>query len=230
MWSDAMTLVIGTTVKWLIFTGLLWIMIKIQKLNYNFFGLLASSAAASLIGLIPYAGPYLAQAVLVFCLWKCTGADIMPDVIFTTSIARALMFCINLWVLGALMGDLRPDLAAARELDAPAKEMNADAEDDDDDESGELANRTNRSKALPAGKESKARPAIKGLVFKGVSLRSAQPLAMFAVGGRVYTVAAGEAVMVQISQTNLPIRCEQITRDSVVLTIGGGETLTLEVQ
>src|SRR5262245_7860855 len=104
-------LVIGTAIRWLVYTALLWIMIKIQKLNYNTAGLFASSLAAVLVSFIPYGGSYLSYVVLVICLWKCTGADIAPDIIFTVAIAGALMFCFNLWVIGMLMGSLRPDLA-----------------------------------------------------------------------------------------------------------------------
>ena len=42
-------LLIATAIKWLVYTALLWFMIKIQKLNYNVFGLLGSSLAAVLL-------------------------------------------------------------------------------------------------------------------------------------------------------------------------------------
>src|SRR5688572_6679136 len=96
-----LVLAIEGVVRWFIYTALLWIMIKIQKLNYNFFGLMAVSAGAIAVSYIPWAGPYLAYPVLVFGLWKVTGADIVPDVVFTVAITRALMFCVNLFLLGA---------------------------------------------------------------------------------------------------------------------------------
>src|SRR5258706_3411534 len=85
-----------TLMKWLVYTGLLWGMIKVQKLNYNLLGLFGSSLAATLVEFIPIVGPYLGYVVLVVCLWKCTQADIFPDVLFTVGIAGALMSCVNL--------------------------------------------------------------------------------------------------------------------------------------
>jgi hypothetical protein len=42
----------------------LWIMIKLQSLNYNFLGLLGSAALASGLDMIPYFGHLLAVPVL----------------------------------------------------------------------------------------------------------------------------------------------------------------------
>ncbi len=229
----------GAAVKWVIYTALLWFMIKIQKLHYHLPGLLASSAISILISFIPYAGPYLGHAVLLFCLWKCTGADFVPDILFTTSIAGALMFCVNLFVIGSLMGNLRPDLAAARETESPGTEMNVDVpEDDDDIEPAESPEPLKSTKTVAPAKPNKA-PASAGqpqgqslarqFTLKGVSLHSAQPLAMFAAGGRVYSLGTGESVMVQLAETSVPIRCEAITRDSVVLTTRSGEKIALDV-
>jgi hypothetical protein len=129
-------MLVGGIVHWVIYTALLWIMIKIQKLNYNFLGLIGSSALASAIDYVPVVGPYVAAAVLVLCLWKVTGAEIAPDIMFTVSIAGALMFCANLFILGALMGELhfagyksvsKGNAANGIEL------ADADAMDDDDD-------------------------------------------------------------------------------------------------
>jgi len=92
--------------KWVVYTALLWIMIQLQKMQYNWLGLLGSSALATALGFIPVVGPYIGWAALVLCLWKVTHADIAPDVLFTVSIAGALMFCVNLFVIGALMGNL----------------------------------------------------------------------------------------------------------------------------
>jgi len=154
-------LLIATAIKWLVYTALLWFMIKIQKLNYNVFGLLGSSLAAVLINHIPFVGCYLSYVVLVICLWKCTGADIVPDVVYTVAIAGALMFCFNLWVIGMLMGSIRPDFA---HHDGPAPNAMVDdnaageseeAEDASDDESEAAPNQarsTGSGQASPVAK------------------------------------------------------------------------------
>lgn len=121
---------------WLVYTALLWMMIKLQNLNYNLLGLLGSSLLASALDYIPVVGCYIGWAALVICLWKCTGADIAPDVLFTVGVAGALMFCVNLFVIGWLMGNLSvisPSLADYGPGDST--EMSAAIDDDDDDDS-----------------------------------------------------------------------------------------------
>jgi outer membrane biosynthesis protein TonB len=108
-----------------ILLGLLWGMIKIQKLDqkfeYNFLGLLGSAALATGLDQIlemtlgRFIGVYLASfistpivgAVLLLCLKKVTHAPYV-DVLFTAAISYALLFGVNLFILGSLMGDLRP--------------------------------------------------------------------------------------------------------------------------
>ena len=41
-------------VKWLVFTGLLWIAIRIQKMPYNLLGLFGSSLLATLVACIAF--------------------------------------------------------------------------------------------------------------------------------------------------------------------------------
>lgn len=128
-------LVVIGLAKWLIYTGLLWGMLRVQGLNYNWPGLLGSSFAATALGYIPIVGPYVGWAVLVLCLWKMTHADIAPDVLFTVTIAGALMFCVNLFAIGWLMGNLNvvaPGMAAMRH--SPLDEQ----VDDDDDVADEM--------------------------------------------------------------------------------------------
>ena len=108
-----------------ILLGLLWGMIKIQKLDqrfeYNFLGLLGSAALATGLDQIlqmtlgHFIGIYLASyistpivvTVLLLCLKKVTHAPYV-DVVFTVAISYALLFGVNLFILESLMGDLRP--------------------------------------------------------------------------------------------------------------------------
>ncbi len=108
-----------------ILLGLLWGMIKIQKLDqrfeYNFLGLLGSAALATGLDQIlqltvgRFLGIYFASyittpivvTVLLLCLKKVTQAPYV-DVVFTVAISYALLFGVNLFILGSLMGDLRP--------------------------------------------------------------------------------------------------------------------------
>src|SRR6266404_7214732 len=85
----------------------LWIMLKLQKLEYNVPGLFGAAAVASALDMIPYAGHPLAVGVLLFTMTKVTRSEYV-DVAFTVFVGYALMFGMNLFPLGAVVGDLRP--------------------------------------------------------------------------------------------------------------------------
>jgi hypothetical protein len=212
---------IGMTVQWLVYTALLWFMIKIQGLNYNLAGLLGSSLLATLIGQIPLIGPILGWAVLVVCLWKCTGADIAPDVLCTVSIAGALMFCFNLFLLGSLMGELRPDLMVAS-----AQESAIPEEDEENDEADSPAR--GPSARVPTPEKSFA-AAPRELVLKGITVRPSGSMAMVFDGGRLHTISKGEAFLAHTTEGRIKLRCEEITDAGVVLATGNGQKIKLTV-
>lgn len=227
--------VVITAAKWLVYTGLLWGMIRIQKLNYNIWGLFGSSLAAILVGFIPFVGSYLSYAVLVFCLWKCTGADIVPDVVFTVAIAGALMFCVNLWVIGALMGSLRPDLSAhARHGTDKAHPTGADDLTDEDDHGATTAKPAAVRTTTASTNASRANAAVPStnapvLVLKSVTFSPVRPFVMISDGTRAYTVGKGETFTATLSQGRVTLRCEEITRDSAVVKPPQGEAIVLHL-
>src|SRR5882724_8620460 len=92
----------------------LWIMLKLQKLEYNVPGLLGAAALASALDMIPYAGHALSISVLLFTMTKVTRSEYV-DVLFTVAVGYALMFGMNLFLLGVLMGDLRPSAKPDKE-------------------------------------------------------------------------------------------------------------------
>jgi hypothetical protein len=212
-------LILGNIVAWLVFTALLWVMIKIQKLNYNALGLFASSAAATLTSLIPVVGPYLGYVVLVLCLWKCTGANIIPDITFTAVIASALMFCINLFVIGTLMGNLRPDLSKLHGI----KPVHA------------TERRAASSSNAPAPPSPPSRGEYKTSVrqnefsLKGISLGTSQKLAMVRYGAQIFTLSEGETCVVKTPDGPVSLRCDKIETSSVHLILNDEEQLELHL-
>ncbi len=214
---------IVTFVKWMVYTGLLWGMIRVQNLNYNVAGLFASSLAATLVAMVPFVGGYLAYAVIVLCLWKCTGAEIVPDVIFTVCIAGALMFCFNLFAVGAVMGKLRPDLASdtqSEELwDGFVDASDDDGSSDDKEKTRPVANKTADRSGEPHG-----------LVHKGVTVNTARHSAMIFDGKRTQTVFAKEAFAADFRNGRARFTCEHITRHGVVLATADGEHLLLHLK
>jgi len=219
---------IGAFVQWVVYTVLLWFMLKIQKLNYNVLGLLGSSALATLIGLIPVVGTYLGWAALVICLWKVTGADIAPDVLFTVGIAGALMFCFNLFLLGTMMGEIRPDLVlkARESVDSENRDVHEEGDDEPDD--------------APSGKRSLSSPAMvrneatvsspNGIVLKGVALKASSAMAMIHDGARLHTLGTGEVFIVHSPQGRMKYRCLEITDAAVLVSDEQGEKFRLQVK
>ena len=228
MISEIASVAVMTVMKWMVYTGLLWGLIKVQKLNYNVLGLLGSSLAATLVGLIPVVGPYLASVVLVVCLWKCTGAEIYPDVVFTVGIAGALMFCVNLWAFGALMGTLRSDLA-----------VSARGERDADTSAGTgPGKKSNEVLAAASAVKPAAAPVdtvvvvqtnLNVLTLKGISFNATQPSVMIFDGSRLHSVGAGEVFTATLPQGRTKLRCETITRTFVVLKTEQGEPITVSL-
>jgi len=121
-------------IQTVVLLGLLWGMIKIQKLDqrfaYNFLGLLGTAALTTGLDQIlqltvgRFIGIYFASyistpivcTVLLLCLKKVTQAPYV-DVLFTAFISYALLFGVNLFILGSLMGELRPSARNSEEFE-----------------------------------------------------------------------------------------------------------------
>lgn len=239
--------VLGFAIKWFVYTALLWVMIKIQKLNFNPVGLFVSAAAALLVEFIPFGGAYLSYVVLVIGLWKSTNADIVPDCVFTVCIAGALMFCFNLWVIGLLLGPLRPDLAKSA-----AKGADKEMVDDEEEAGGEpaedapaarpakpssrpalVASNSVRVAArpvtgAPAGPSAPPEPDFSFLIPKGVSF-GATPSALISDGTKVYTVSRGDWFTVVSPQGRAKFHCEDINKSQIVLKSADGQVLNLKL-
>ena len=223
MFSDILAYGVEGFVRFVLYTIILWIMIKIQKFNYNWAGLLLVSGASIAISYVPWAGAYLAYPVLVFGLHTVTRASIAPDIIFTVAITRAVMFCINLFLIGALMGDLRPDLSASARADEDAEEEVESADTDETAEEGSSTPATTNAFAFVASSHPKA----KDLTLRGISINSSKALAIVSTGRNYHTITTGECFS---AQSGARVRCEEITKSFVLLTIDGTDQIRLRMQ
>jgi len=232
----------------------LWIMIKILKLDYTFLGLLGSAAFVSALNKIlgavigHFAGTELASyistpivvAVLLLCIAKVTHGEPV-DVLFTVAVGYALWFCMNLWLIGTLMGDLSPSTRFAKEEVVEA-EREAEYQAAMTNQPVPQTQATNKAmgKTAPAGKSpgkndstnsAKLTPAelaketIKSFSLKGI-ISAGEPSAMIYSGVKTYTVFRGDSVSMETANGNVTVRCEKLDKDRVVLSIAG-EQVTL---
>lgn len=102
-----LTLLIGWAIRTVVLMVVLWIMIKLQKLDSFFLGLLGSAALGAALDMVPYFGHYLAVPVLYLCIWKVTQAAYI-DAVFTVAVGYALMFAMQVFLLTALLPPIHP--------------------------------------------------------------------------------------------------------------------------
>jgi len=224
--------ILAYSIRFLISTGFLllalWLMVKIQKFQYNFPGLLGAAALAGGLDMIPYIGHYLALPALYLCLIKVTRED-MTGVVFTAGISYALVFVMNLFLIGSLMGDLRPSFLQARERETIAQEATEENETDSETSKSAASNQTANApqsvSASVAPDKAQAAPqpnqAPAGLTLKGIIKSSKNPMAMISSGGKTYTIAIGESIPLDSPAGKAKATLETVEDSSVVVNIAG---------
>jgi hypothetical protein len=197
--------VAGAGAETVVLTGLLWIVLRVQKRACAVWKLLICALAFASVSWIPWVGLPLGYAVLVVTVWKFTKADLVPDVLFTMAIVRALMFCFNLFVLGWAMGDLRE--VRARTADLATNTVAA----------------SSAATAGPAKGDGRvsALLAENNVVLAGVTGTPRQRLALIRAAGKGITLAPGEAADVKLSGRFTRVKCLEIRADSVTIEIDG---------
>jgi hypothetical protein len=231
----------------------LWIMIKLQKLNYTFLGLLGTAALTSALDVIlrlilnPWLGIFLAPyvsrpivvVVLFLCIKKLTEADPV-DVAFTIVVGYAVYFCLNLWLLGALMPSASPAEEDTRPaaLDAEYQPAKTNRPVMPPPTTKKVA--TNavtpakvpekiRTAAISNG-PAPANPAtktVKGFSLKGI-ISGGKPSAMINTGVKTYTLFEGDTLTMETAQGKVDVRCDKLETNKVVLDIAG-EPVTLSL-
>jgi hypothetical protein len=199
---------------------LLWIMIKLQKLDYNFLGLLGSAALAGALDMIPHFGHMLAVPVLYLCIWKVTQSSLFPDAAFTVMISYALMFGVNLFIMGSLMGDLRPSDKNIGEDESSTQELAGESQ------SVAVTNKPAQDAAnnqLQTSDAKQAEEIAKQFSIKGVTRNSDKSAVTLQSGKKIYTIFLGQLVSVQTDDGLVSVRFTDLGKDWVALNIRGIE-------
>ncbi len=228
----------------------LWIMIKIQKLEYTVIGLLGTAALTSLLETIldPLLGVYFSTPIIVivltFCVWKLTRAD-MVDVGYTVGVGFALILGMNLFLLGALMGDLRPSARQKNSFDEEMHEVAANHRPALANEPERPASASDRAPetvvaTAPSAARNQSANSVRAVrqpkpsaakstdeiarlfTLKSVTMNGNNSMAIISTGVKSYTILLGESIAMQTSGSNSAVvRCQAIEEDSVLLDVDG---------
>lgn len=213
---------IAFAIQTVILFGLVWTLIKFQKLDqheeYHFLKVLAVAALASGLNLIPYFGRYLSALALLLGIKTVTRSP-YTDVLFTVVISYALMFLVNLFIIGALMGELRPSPSGAGN---PGQMEGASQEPAGETEAGAAA-RTNPPGSNPASQVS-AKPSLASpdhFAIKGITRNGAKSVVIIDTGVKTYSLFLGDAVNMETADGNKGVRFDNLDADWVTLNIDG---------
>ena len=232
--------ILGLAIEFSIRTVLLaiafWVMIKFQDLDWNFLGLVGSAALGSMLDMIPYVGHYLAVIALWLCLKKATNGDLFPDIAVTVSVGYALVFCMNLFVLGSLMGNLRPShkhaALAPSAMDAGSDhkpEPNQPDKPDDPPKHNEPTPDVvaRAPDALPAPQPSSppapksAREIVRNFSVQGIIEGIDKPVGTINSGLKIYALVAGETRSMETKDGRVVVRFDGVRDHQAMLTISG---------
>lgn len=232
--------------RFVLLTASLWVLLRVQNLNYNIPGMLGSAALASLFDMIPFVGHPAAMGVLLFCVIKLTQAHFI-DVRFTVSISYAVMFLLQMLILSVMPGELRA-FARSRNVDqSPIVRMTASGDESDNLEtkppSAGATNQVSKTdepvpaptptpaivpsvpKAAPAAPlENPAIRLARSFSLKGVTKNSRASLVMVNTGTRNYTIQQGESVSMETADGKVEVSVESVGETAAVLKIGGIST------
>lgn len=229
--------------------GLLWMMIKLQrfkrKYEYRFLRLMLAAALASVLGMVPYAGPFLAVPVLWVSIKKVTHADYV-ETLLTIAIPCALVFGGNHFLLRPIKGDLRARIektsafevitrpriskagpATANDTNSPAVQTNLSALQTNAPGTNPPASVTNLSAGgattnlAPPPPPKPASKLVKYISVKGVTRNAANSAATIQAGTKIYTVFLEEATLMQTPEGPVSVRFAELGTNSVTLEING---------
>jgi hypothetical protein len=213
--------------------ALVWIMIKIQRLdqnfNFHFLKLLGVVALAGALDQVPYVGWEISGAVLWLGIKKVTRSHYV-DAIFTAVISEALLFCVNLFILGALLGDLRPvagapegsgQFAPALPAQTATTESNTDATRRPT--AAATANSVLTAVHNPVSTVAAESAQTNAILFtiKGITRNGAKSVVIIHAGAENHTLFLGDAFDLPTTAGSNRVQFKNLDRDWVTLDIDG---------
>ena len=201
--------------------AMLWVMIKCQKMNYTFLGLLGTAAAGGALDLIPYVGHAFAVVSLFFCIVKMTRASMFPDASFTVAVSYALMFAVKMLAFTYLIGDLRPasmNRVSLTSEDTPPPRIatagpHATAPPATNASPGDLPS--------PAPKDNIADGFVRQFIIKGTTLNGDKSSAIINFAGRTFTLFQGDTFSLPVDDKMLQVKLASVDSQRLTFSING---------
>ena len=219
-----------------------------QRFEYKFIWLAGAAAASTALNiilevtLVPFLGidleSYIAVPIVTLTLFllikKATGAEPI-DIIFTIVISEGIMFCVNLFMLGSLMGDLRP---SARDGDITDAEPPGQHQDAVITPHPPTIVKPSAPAPVPASRPAPAIPAAvapapeapkpvavdKILSIQGVTRNGANSMILLKAAGKTHSLYMGDETQVETPEGPVLIRFTSVESNSVTLDLNGTPT------
>jgi hypothetical protein len=218
--------------------ALVWIMIKLQKLDQNFkfhfLKLLGVVVLASALDMIPRVGIELSCTALWMGIKYVTRSPYI-DALFTAFISSMLLFAVNLFILGSLMGNLRP---SARHAGSPGRLEHTPRVQTVKTEPETVAKTNTPAPTATANPAPTAAPAVapnpapqvsakpaqagaSHFTIKGITRNGAKSVVIINTGARTYTLFLGDSFNMQTAAGVSSVQFENLDEDWVTLNVDG---------
>jgi hypothetical protein len=216
---NMMYLILGLAVavgfKFVLLSFFLWVMIKIQGLQYELLPVIGAAFLAASLDMIPLGGHYIAVPVLYLCIWKITRTSLYPEAVFTVVISYALMFTTTLILLA---------YAPVSSLHT-ASEHNYNFDDQTNIPAIAVVQTTNQipvTQAPPPPSVSKDKIAA-NISVTGVSHVGNDAIVTIQYGKKSYVISLGEGTTISTDQGMTAVHFVKATDKDVTLSIKGKE-------
>lgn len=102
---DILAILLGILINALVTGFILWLGMKITKVNGTFLAMLLIGAITALVGYIPMVGWLLSIVALFVLITKWTDAQFWPDAVLMVVVAKAVGW-VMLFLLGGLLASI----------------------------------------------------------------------------------------------------------------------------
>lgn len=212
------SIAIAYGIRFIALLTFLFIMIKVQKLNYTWLPLIGSAMLASAFDMIPIVGHFIAVPVLYWCVWKLTECELYPDATFTVGLSYACMRCLG-WIMLAYapLPSHQPTITHNDYDDFTNSPQVAMVQTANPVQAPEASSAPAPSPSVPLG------GIAADISVKGISGGGNDAMVTIQCGKKDYIVSLGEGTTVSTAQGSATVRFVKADENNVTLSVSGQE-------